>query len=141
MAENFWTNFDTLPALAEFSSELYPGLKAKQIDWEGKTANISIGVIPGLTQEIHKDFRDNITDRIKLLSDEASMEDLDPEEGYRIVYQAIKMPMLCSNRSVIIAQGEKQNEDGSIYVVATSRGTEALQEKHSKKIGSNVIAT
>ena len=72
LGEKFWAEFDTLTANAEFESTKYPGLRGKQLEYDGKTANVSMGVIPGLTMEMHKDFRDNMVANkyYKLLSDE-----------------------------------------------------------------------
>ena len=50
------------------------------------------------------------------------------------------MPMLMTNRSFINLYYVKENEDGSVEYLTSSRGTEELEKRHNKIIKKNVLA-
>ena len=120
LGEKLWSEFDTLTATAEWESEKYPGLKAKQIDWEGRICTVTMGVIPGLTHEKHKEFRDGIVEKTPLLSKETTIEELEKVDGCRALLFKLKLPWPVSARKYIVTILEKQNDDGSLYTVQTS---------------------
>ena len=100
---------------------------------------VSMGKIPELTLEKHKEFRDNLPEKNKLMNAEVEIEELGEVDGLKARMTTIKMPMMVSNRSVINVFHEKEDGD-SLWVVNTSVGNEALYEEHAKKVGKNVIA-
>ena len=67
-------------------------------------------------------------------------EKLDPVEGHETYYMHMKMPLILSNRSIVTTFYETTAEDGSIIVMHSSQGNEAIYEKLKDKIKKDVIA-
>ena len=140
MAENYWNQYDSLEALDTWESTIYPGLTAKQIKYNDKTAIVTIGTVPGLTKAKHKEFRENVVENTKIANPNVTMEVLPDVDGYKNYFAHIKTPMVMSDRNLITLMTVRENADGSDYIVSTSRGTEPIVEKLKDKIGKNVIA-
>ena len=49
------------------------------------------------------------------------------------------MPMFLTNRSIPVLYYLKENQDGSIEYISSSRDTDEIAEKQAKLIGKNVI--
>ena len=139
----FFDGFDGITATTEYNSTKIEGLRVKQFEENGLIVTVAMGKMPGMTLEMHKDFRDNLPEKSKLLSPEAAIEDLPDIDGLRARITTITMPsMMVSNRSVVNVFYEKQDGD-SLWVVNTSRGNEEVVKEDAikKKIGKNVVAT
>ena len=61
-------------------------------------------------------------------------------EGQKCIVQHLKMPMMISNRSIPVLFYLKENADGTIEFVASSRGTEAVVAAQAASIKKDVVA-
>ena len=68
-----------------------------------------------------------------------SVTDCPDFEGQKCIVQHFKMPMMVTNRSVPVLYYLRENADGTIEFVASSRGTEAVVEAQRGKIKKDVV--
>ena len=60
-------------------------------------------------------------------------------EGCKCIIQHFKMPMMVTNRSIPVLFYLKENADGTVEFIASSRGTEAVVAAQAAVIKKNVV--
>ena len=61
-------------------------------------------------------------------------------EGHPTYHLYMKMPMMISNRSIVTSFYSQENEDGSMILINSSQGNEAIIAEQKALIGKNVVA-
>ena len=101
-AEKYYTGFDTMTSVDEYTSTVYDGLKSKVFEREdGMRVTVSKGKIPGHSLEKHKNFRMNLIQMTKKISENIEITEMPDTDGLRTYYNEVKMPMFMSNRTFI----------------------------------------
>ena len=68
-----------------------------------------------------------------------SVSDCEDFEGQKCIVQHLKMPMMISNRSIPVLFYLRENADGTVEFVASSRGTEGVVAAQAAKIKKDVV--
>ena len=101
---------------------------------------MSKATVPGLTLDMHANFRNNLVTMIPKMDSKVTVTDLPDHQGHRCLIQHIKMPIMMSNRSIVQCYYLIENEDGSIVFIASSRGLEDVVAANSGIIKKDVVA-
>mmetsp|Transcript_14167 Transcript_14167/g.16875 ORF Transcript_14167/g.16875 Transcript_14167/m.16875 type:complete len:86 (-) Transcript_14167:293-550(-) len=82
-------------------------------------------MVPGLTLEQHRTFRENLVTQLPKMDNKISIVDCPPVDGLRCVIQNIKMPMMMTNRSIPQVYYVEETPEALVFI-ASSRGTESV---------------
>ena len=119
------------------------GYEARQT-WEGDGPVTVIRYkAEGFTKETWKTWAaDPIGVQCKLndIMTATPLENNEDMDGHPTFHLHMKMPMMISNRSVVTSFYEEECEDGSLILINSSQGNEAIIEEQKKLIGKNVVA-
>lgn len=113
---------------------------SRQTDYEGCILTVSKASVPGLTLEKHRVFRENKHVLVPKIEDRLSFTLLPELDGQDCLLQNIKMPMIMTNRSLVNVYYLKENADGSLEYISSSRGTDQVVKDQASLIKKNVIA-
>lgn len=90
--------------------------------------------------EKHRVFRENKHVLIPKIEDRLTFTLLPDFEGQNCLLQNIKMPMIMTNRSLVNVYYLKENADGTLEFLSSSRGTDQVVKDQASIIKKNVIA-
>ena len=116
-------------------------LTSRQTEYQpGVFLTMTKARVPGLRIQMHNDFRANIQANLPKLDSKLSVTPVGEYEGYPAVIQHIKMPMMMTNRSIPIVNHRIEKPDGSLVIIGSSKGTEALVAAQKSVIKKDVVA-
>ena len=134
---NAWESY----ADKEFtSSDLGFNYVSRQTEHNGLTLTVSKASIPGLTLDQHRTYRADIINQVPKLDSKITMVQIPDVDGQTAIIQHIKMPMIFTNRSIVLIYYLIEHEDGSIEFIGSSKGTDGVAAAQAGIIKKNVIA-
>ena len=99
---------------------------------------VAKAVVPGLTLEKHRQFRENFVAKMNAMDDKLSIVECGEVDGCKAVLQMIKMPMMMTNRTIPNIRYLDES-DSELVMVTSSRGTEQLVADQAGVIKKNVV--
>ena len=82
--------------------------------------------MPGLTLDHFRRYYENLVEVMPKFDERLSVVDCPDFEGKRCLIQHIKMPFMLSDRSFVSLYYSMDKPDGSLVLISSSQGTEAV---------------
>ena len=114
--------------------------ESRQTEYNGCILTVSKAHVPGLTTEMHRVYRSDLANNIPKLDEKLSITIIPDIDGHKALIQHIKMPMILSNRSLVVCQYLIEHPDGSIEFITSSKGNEQAAAAHAAIIKKDVVA-
>ena len=87
-----------------------------------------------------KKYTDNPFEMAKEIHSRTSYTELPEVEGRKAFHVQMEMPMIISNRSIFTVLYRPDRGDGSVTLMSSSQGNDAIAESRATEAGSDVIA-
>ena len=101
-AQSHIDNWESYAGKAFTSDDYGFHFESRQTEYNGNILTVAKAHVPGLTTEMHRVYRNDLVNNVPKLDDKLSAVTIPDIDGHKALIQHIKMPMILSNRSLVV---------------------------------------